>query len=159
VSGEMRVAVFHSPGHDFAGALRRVKEAWPTARLIAWVPASYAAPEAVEALADEIRRADRDRFGARNVYPLLRQIRSERYDCFVVLFDSTRLRLFAALSGARERAWCPPLGSLGPLPNAPITVALREAALLVKGRAACAWIRLVVRILRVRPAKSADPTR
>jgi hypothetical protein len=145
--------VFYSPGHDFADALRRVKEAWPDAKVVAWVPAGYEPTQAVADVADEFRHTQHEHYGTRNLRALLslvRQIRAERYDHFVVLFDSPKLRLLAALSKTRHCAHIPPRGKPIPLSDSPLATALTEARLRLQGRATNLAVQLAVRLLKTR---------
>ena len=62
---------------------------------------------------------------------LIRRIRKERYEIFVVMFDSFQLRMLAALSGASRNMVCLPQGRLLPLSSNLLSVVLEE--LLLKG--------------------------
>lgn len=149
MENERRAGVFYSPGHDLPGVLRRVREAWPDARIVAVLPDGYAPPSSVPELADEVVITERAHYGARDVQPLLRligRIRNARYHIFIVMFDSPKLRMLAALSGAEQRAWVPPRGRPVALPGSAAGVAARSLWRRVKGAAAYAGLWLAVRV-------------
>jgi hypothetical protein len=86
-------------------------------------------------------------YGLRNLPALLRLVRSlraARYDQFVVMFDSPKLRLLAGLSGARECRCHTVDGRVLPVRMAPLRTLLDTLARNLRGRIAYAYIRWVV---------------
>jgi len=104
-----RICAFYSKGRNYVDVLRRVRQDNPAAQIYAMVPARYPLSDAEGALADEVLRIDRERYGWRDLLAflhLLGRIRKARYDVFIIAFDSPRLRILAALSGASRCAYC-----------------------------------------------------
>ena len=100
-----RICALYSHGPHYARVLRHLRRAYPDAVITALVPPGFP-NEPLEGLAHKrldlpAKAARRRGFAAlRAILPVIRR---GRYDLFVVMFDSFRLRLLAALSGARER--------------------------------------------------------
>jgi hypothetical protein len=104
-----RIGVFYSKGRTYLDVLRSLREEDPGAHVCAIVPAEYPVSRDESSLADEVIRIERSRYSWRDIRPLrrlMRQIRAARLDAFVILFDSPRLRILAALSGAKRCAYC-----------------------------------------------------
>lgn len=100
-----RICALYSHGPHYARVLRHLRQAYPEAVVTALVPPGFP-NEPLEGLAHkrlDMPDAAVDRRGLRALRALLPVVRRGRYGLFVVMFDSFRLRLLAALSGARER--------------------------------------------------------
>jgi DNA-binding transcriptional LysR family regulator len=111
-----RIGAFYSRGPHFGRVLARLREEYPEADITAHVPEGF--PEA------PVRE-----HGARILYcggapplralpSLIRSLRAQRYDLFVVIFDSPKLRLLAAASGAKQRCCHTVDGRIFPLRTA-----------------------------------------
>lgn len=147
MSGKRKVCALYSAGAHYPLVLRRLREAYPDAEITALVPPEYPVPEEGLPGADRVERlAGR---GLRDAAAALRQVRGGAFDVFAVMFDSPRLRMLAALSGARERAWCTPGGRLVPLTGSAPRVALGEAARLMRGHVVFGALWALVRVLPV----------
>lgn len=99
------ICVFYSHGPHYVRVLKRVRAHYPQARIHALVPPTVPI-DTVAPYADVVRQTELARYSLRAlpaVLRLFRSLRAERYAVFVVIFDSTRLRLTARASGARER--------------------------------------------------------
>lgn len=95
-----RVCAFYSLGPHYLRMLAHLRAQYPGARIIAIVPEGYLL-EVLENRCDEVATTPPGR-GAASLLPLARFLRAGRFDVFVVMFHSPRLRMLAALSGARE---------------------------------------------------------
>jgi hypothetical protein len=109
MSRKPRVCVYFSVGRNFLNVLRSVKQSLPDASITAVIPPGYPISGDERSLAEEIIETDLVRYSWRTLPALarlVRQFRRERYDAFVILFDSPRLRIVSSLSGAAERLHC-----------------------------------------------------
>jgi hypothetical protein len=145
------ICVFYSKGRTFTDVLSHVKARQPNARLCALVPAGYPVSEAGWPTLDEVVQTGLPRYSWRNPLSfmrLVRQIRRPRYDAFVIAFDSPRLRVLSALSGA-TRLYCAMDGQLLPL-HGSISGTLADVLIRsIRGRLTYAYIWLIVRLLHV----------
>lgn len=108
MSEPKRVCVFYSLGIEFDQIVKSIRNAYPDAHLTALVPSVYTDPAAVAPHVDEAKRTKHASYPTTRpwrIIGLIREIRRERFDVFVVIFFSFKLRLFAALSNAYE-AYC-----------------------------------------------------
>jgi len=143
MSGAKHIAVLYSRGPHFTRALQALRKTHPGATLTAIVPAEYGNKEALDGVADAVVATSG---GAMEV---LRTIRNGRYDVFVVLFDSPKLRLLASLSGARECMCCETDGYLTPLVESPPGVVVSIGLARLRGHITYVRLWILVRILRV----------
>lgn len=154
MSGQEHICVFQSKGRSFAEALRRVREQRPGARICAMAPAGYPVGPEELANADEVIETEREQYSPRDfaaLRQLVRQLRRTRFDAFIVLFDSPKLRALAALTRARSCYHLTLDGRLRPIAPSLPGVAWDVAYRNTRGRLTYAWIWLVVRCTRVRP--------
>lgn len=154
-----RAAVFYSLGPHFVTALKAARHHGD--EVIAVVPAAFEMPEEAARIADDILYTDRDAYSVWRpgaLFALVRRIRRERFDTFVVMFDSPKLRLLAAMSGASTRWYCAPHGYMRRLKGGPVRVAARETWRRLKGCVLYAWLWVVVRLVWIRPIASPDRT-
>ena len=97
-----RVCVFFSVGSDFAKVVKIIRARNPGAHITAMTPPDFPTDGIP---ADEVIRMEVDRYRpwqVARVRRLARQLRAGRYDRFVVLFPSTKLKILASLSGAPQ---------------------------------------------------------
>ena len=100
-----RICAFYSHGPHYRRLLRYLRQKHPNAQVTALIPPDYPADHIADDV-DAVETTAQTGYGLSNprgFIVLLRQIRRERYDRFVVMFDSPRLRILTALAGARER--------------------------------------------------------
>lgn len=96
-----RIGVFYSRGPHFVRVLGRIRGEYPDAEIDAYVPEGFPETPVLEQGARCVPCAGGNTPG---VLPrLIRSFRAARYDLFVVMFDSPKLQLLAAASGARQR--------------------------------------------------------
>ncbi|NIA13208.1 MAG: hypothetical protein GWP08_03945 [Nitrospiraceae bacterium] len=152
MSEQRHIGVFHSKGRNFAEVLRRLREQEPEARICAIVPYGYPVGREELAHADEVVETEKAQYSIRDVAGLcglVTQLRGARFDRFVILFDSPRLRILSALSRARQCAHIALDGRLVSIrPSIAGTIAdivLRH----IRGRMLYAWIWIIVHTRRV----------
>lgn len=143
----MRICVFRSPDHDsahpLAKALSYLRRCHPGAVIDVLLPEG----------ADEGRTHGASTVhyyrhaGLTTVWSLLRRLRVSRYDLFVVLFPSSKLRLLAASCGAARKAVLLQNGRLVPLTDSLPRAFFRESFLMARGRTKYwrAWLSVHVR--------------
>ena len=136
--------------------LRHLREQFPDSCVTALVPPGY--PEApLREHADQVVYTERKQYGLRDWRALRRlrkQVRAQGCDVFVVMFDSSKLRVLAALSGARQRYCYTADGRFFPMRLAFVRPALRLLYNNIRGRMTYAYVRYVV---YHRPVKSDRP--
>ena len=137
------ICAFYSYGPHYIRLLKYLRAQYPEARLTALVPPSYP-HEPLAPLVDDIAVTDQERYGLRTVFSLLRPIRREKYGMFVVLFDSPKLRMVGALSGARSRYCFTVDGRFTPLRLALLRTLLGRLYHHIRGRLLYARIHYVV---------------
>ncbi|MBW7866026.1 MAG: hypothetical protein GX580_04305 [Candidatus Hydrogenedens sp.] len=146
MSAPRNIGVFYSHGPHYLRVLRRVREEHPGARITALVPPGFpvgmAEKEAGEVLLTPAPPHSLRRPGA--VRALLRQLRGERFDRLVVMFDSPRLRLLAKASGAGERWCCLADGRYAPLEGSLPGMAVDALRRRATGWAT--WLRIWVEV-------------
>ncbi len=143
----MKICVFRSPDHDpahqLAKALNHLHRCHPGAVIDVLLPEGADEERIHGASAvHDYRHA-----GLATVWPLLRRLRASRYDLFVVLFPSARLRLLAASCGAARKAVLLQNGRLVPLTDSLPRAFLSECLLLARGRTRYwrAWLSVHLR--------------
>ncbi|MCP4640888.1 MAG: glycosyltransferase family 9 protein [bacterium] len=147
---QLHIGVFYSKGRDFAQALRLLRDANPDAHICAIVPSDLADADAFTKLADDVLSTGSASYSPRNPGPflgLIQQLRRKRFDRFVVLFPSIRLRGLASLTGAKT---CDCLGSRGRslrLGRHVVPVVVRWVCQKVSGRLLYAGLWLIVYLL------------
>lgn len=103
-----RVGVFYSLGQEFDQIIKSIREAFPDDHLVAMVPSAYVETEAIAPFVDEAIRTKYASYPSRQPWrtlDMIRTLRRERYDVFIVIFYSFKLRLLASLAGA-PRVYC-----------------------------------------------------
>lgn len=143
-----RVCAFYSKGRTYLDVLRCVRAQYDQTELTAMTPPKYKLSQEEVSLADAVETTELAAYSAKAPKPflrLVRRIRAARYDVFVITFDSTRLRILAALSGARKCAWCSLDGQVVAI-RPTVAGALASAAVRnIRGRLVYAWLWLYVR--------------
>ena len=152
MNGQPRIAVFYGKGRTFLDVLKAVCAQYPDARLCLIFPGAYPITADERAFASETLQTQSARYGLRDLAPFLGfilRVRRARYDAFVILFDTPRQRIFAALSGARKRLYCRLDGSVVTLNYTVPGVAADAVFRAVWGRIAYAGLWVLVRVTRV----------
>jgi len=148
-----RIGVFYSLGPHFPRTLKRLRTDYPDGEITVMVPPAYTISDEERDLADGVVVTELAHYSPRNLGACLRlihQIRAQNYDLFVVMFDSTQLRLFSTLTGASCRACCLPEGRLVALRSNLLGVLISEGARRMWGYTVYAVIWLIVRLFPVR---------
>jgi len=149
-----RICAFYSRGPHFARMLRKLRERWPNATIVALVPPTFRV-EMLPKEADEAEITTTGKRGARAVTAVCRQIQAGNYDVLVVMFDSPRLRLLAALSGVQKRYCCTVDGRLFHIRLAPFSLLFGTLWRRLRGEFTYRCVRYVVRHRRVPKKESA----
>lgn len=101
------IGILYSYGPHFLRTVREVRQQEPDARITVYIPEGFP----LEMLQDlnvetlSLTQGAGTKPTLASAFMLLRALRRVRLDQFVVLFDSPRLQMLAALSQAAER-WC-----------------------------------------------------
>lgn len=144
MSEPQTICALYSRGPHYLRLLRYLRAQYPAAHITALVPASFPG-DAARAYAQEIVRCeDGPRSGLGALHSLSGQIRRGRYDLFVVMFDSPKLRVLAALSGARQRACYAINGRFFPVRLALFSQLAGTLVRRIKGRILYARIHYIV---------------
>ncbi|MCX5772374.1 MAG: hypothetical protein NTZ09_19165 [Candidatus Hydrogenedentes bacterium] len=154
-----RVCAFYSKGRRFLDVLRCLRAKYPAAELIAVTPPNYKMSPDEKAEANRVVTTELDAYSARTHQAfrrLVQQIRASRYDVFVITFDSTRLRILAALSGAHSCAYCSLDGKVVLIRPTVAGTLAGAAARNLWGRLVYAWVWTVVRVAKVRGSKESS---
>jgi hypothetical protein len=137
-----KIGAFYSYGPHYRRLLKHLRETYPEAEISAFVPSGY--PEDFLAdLADHVVHtglAPGNSGGLSGMLALLRTLRRERCGLFVVMFASPKLRLLAALSGARDRRVFPPGGRFSPIRFQPLRMLAGGICRRIRGR--IVWWRI-----------------
>jgi hypothetical protein len=146
------IGVFYSRGPHYARGLRFLRGRYPEAAIAAITPPGYP-PEALAGIPDRHVETGRSVYPAGDVSglaALLRMLRGGRYDMFVVLFPSVKLRMLAALSGARVTYCYGPDGRFLPLRFSPFRLLKEWLARRVLGYVTYTRIWFIVHFQHVR---------
>ena len=150
-----RVCAFFSSGPHYRKVLQGLRARYPDAEVHAVVPPRYP-EEAAAALATTVHRTEHDHYGPGDpaaLWQLLRWLRGQRFDVFVVMFQSPKLVALARLSGAPER-YCHTLdGRYAALRMPLFKQCLSLLSRRAEGRRTYARIH---RIVRTRPVEGED---
>jgi len=146
-----RICAFLSKGRNFVDVLKDIRSAYPKTPIDAVIPLDYPLSDEERALVDRIVETKKAHYSLRDAGPLfrlVRQLRAEHYNLFVIMFDSPKLRLLARLSNAKACTFHRLDHRMLPIyPSIPRIVA-DMAFRNVWGRVAYAYIWLVVHLLR-----------
>jgi len=142
-----RVGVMYSDGPHFEQAIDAARRRFTNAHVVALVPERLF-PTTMGDNADEVATAGSS---ARDVFKAVRQ---QQFDGFVILFDSPRLRLLSALSGAGVRYWCDTAGELHASRGGATRIAADFLAMRLRGRLMYMWLYVAVRLFRAGEKRS-----
>ncbi len=157
-SDSVRIGVLYSFGPHFKQALQELRRQYPAAHITAITPPEYPVARIEELVTDSQPWAPPPE-APRNMNDavrLVRRVRAERYDIFVVLFDSVKLQLVAGLSGARECCCCGLDGRRRPLRVRPVATLVRGMARRIRGTWHYWRIWLHIHTTLIRPAHHRD---
>ncbi len=100
-----KAGVFYSDGSGLAARLQELRRRHPEAHVTVITPQHHSLNELEASLADAVLEQPHAHYPIREpgrLRDLVRQIRAERFDVFVTMYPSPRLRLIASMSGARR---------------------------------------------------------
>lgn len=146
-----QVCVFYNNGSHLRNLMLQLREHHPMESIVLLLPARGTDDESLEALAGKVIRPPYAGYSMRHplrLAGLVLEIRKLRCRKFVVMFNSFHLGLLAGLSGAPEREWCDPLGTLHTMDTAGRLV-FREAQRRVWGSIVYLLLWTLVRITSV----------
>lgn len=146
MSAPENICAFYSRGPHFLRMLKQLRAAHPEARITAVVPPTFPA-EAALGLANQVIKTQHAQWSLRQhraLRKLVGVLREGRYDLFATMFDSPKLRLLAALSGARARVCFTIDGRQIPLRLAVLGQLVDALARNIKGRLLYAYLHYVV---------------
>jgi ADP-heptose:LPS heptosyltransferase len=153
MTNPQRIAVFYSKGRNFETVLKAVRHQYPQAGVTALVPSDYPASEEERALVNVVEATEEARYSPKHPAALMRlfqSIRAGRYDIFVITFNSPKLNILAAASGARTRIFCALDGRIRTIyPGFAKTIA-DIAYRNIRGRLTYAYIWLAVHCLKAK---------
>ncbi|HDP35382.1 MAG TPA: hypothetical protein ENN29_09765 [Candidatus Hydrogenedentes bacterium] len=133
---QKQVGVMYSYGPHFLKAVESAANNFPDATITALVPTNYPA-ERLTSYGAQIRCCVPEPGAARSVGAVIRTlcaVRRGKYDVFVVLFPSVKLRVLAAASGAARR-YCFGLdNNLAELKGNPMRILCEQVARRIKGQ-------------------------
>ncbi|HPO17189.1 MAG TPA: hypothetical protein PLI09_27385 [Candidatus Hydrogenedentes bacterium] len=138
-----RIAAFYSRGPHFRKLLKYLRGQYPGVPITAIIPKSYPL-DVVKPLADEIIVTEH---GARSLSALLsvrRQVQTGRFDLFVTMFDSPRLRILSRMTGVTNRYCFSPDGRYFKQDASVIASLLSTAWGQLRGRGLYVYLRYVV---------------
>lgn len=157
MTGPRRIGVYFSQGHHFVSTLRRLREDNSSAVITAIVPLGYPFSQEIEPLIDDVVETERARYSIRDLggcLRLVRLLRAGRYDLFVVLFDTPRLRILSKLSRSTRCACCHPDGHIIAIRSSILGTLAAEDARCTTGAIAFMGVWLAVHLLPVRPRQA-----
>ena len=140
------ICAFYSRGPHFLRTLKFLRAQHPQARITAVVPPTFPA-EAALGIANQVIKTHQANWSLRHqrdLRKLVRALREGRYDAFVVMFDSPKLQVLAALSGARHRYCYTIDGRYVPIRLALARQVFGTLARNIKGRLLYAYLHYVV---------------
>jgi len=146
VKEPQNIAAFYSRGPHFARVLRELRKRYPEAKLTAIAPPDFP-KEALVGQADRLVYTHQPAYRLQELsalFSLVTQIRKGKYDLFAVMFDSPRLRVLAALSGARQRVCYTTDGRYIPMRLSPLRQILGGVYRNIRGRILFYRIRRIV---------------
>ncbi len=150
-----RIGAFYSHGPHFRKTLKRLREDYANACVVAMVPPGF--PEGIlDGLADEVWFTERKAYSLRGhaaLRGLIRQIRGGGFDLFVIMFPSPKLRFLAGCSGAKKKICHGPDGRVAPIRMAPLRALTRAALRRIRGELTYTYIRVIVRYFPVKHPK------
>lgn len=145
---EFKIGVFCNGGTHFTEVLCAARRKYPAAALCAFLRRDFEVTPTISSMVDTIRRIERDDYSiadAGAVGRLIRGIRNERFDLFIVLFDSVQLNVLGGISGARNVECWDSANVIHPLPHSIAGVLLRLLGSRVYGFVRCWVIEAVIR--------------
>jgi len=97
-----KIGALYSKGPHFLRMLSALRKQHPDSEILAFVPPGYP-PETLEGFATEVRVLPATTRSPGALLAITRDLREARLDALFIMFHSPRLRVLAALSGARSR--------------------------------------------------------
>ncbi|HOM47469.1 MAG TPA: hypothetical protein PLY90_05050 [Candidatus Hydrogenedentes bacterium] len=131
-----RFAVLYSLAPHFRRSLLALREEEPDSHITLLLPPGFP-QEVVEGCCDEILAlapASSQRRSLKHAWRLIRYLRRERFDCFIVFFNSPALWLLTQCSGARECAYFSQRGARCPMSMSFLRSVCALAGKRIRGR-------------------------
>ncbi len=154
MSESQRICAFYSKGNHYVATLQWLRRHCPEAAITAIVPPGYALSAAARQLVNEVVETEQAHYTLRDFSAfrrLVRKIRAQRLDIFVVMFDSPRLRLLAAQANARKRLCYTEDGQRIKMDSSTPRVVAKAVLQLCWGHIVFATLWLTVRLFMTRP--------
>lgn len=148
-----RIGVFYSPGRSLGEVLRAVRQVFPDGDISAIVPRGFSMSSADKSLCTAVIETCETAFSIRrpgSLAALAGRLRKERFDSFIIMFDSPRLRMFAGTIGAGETLYYTFDRRMQPIRGGTAGAAVMAAVNRIRGQAVYICIRLLVRLLPVK---------
>jgi len=152
MNDEAHVGVFYSAGRDLDAVMRQAAARFPDGRITLLLPPELAEARRNADPSTEIITTPSVR-SVGDFLRLVRLLRRHRFSDFITCYPSRRLRLLAAVSGARRCASVDEQGRWTPLSASLALALLGAASNEVRGHVAWLRVWLVVRFQRVRPGE------
>lgn len=138
-----RIAAFYSRGPHFRKLLKYLRGQYPGAHISAIIPQNYPM-DVVKPLADEIMLTEHSARSLGALLSVRRQVQAGRFDLFVTMFDSPRLRILSHMTGVPNRYCFSPDGRYFKQDSSVIVSMLSTAWGYLRGRGLYVYLRYVV---------------
>lgn len=151
MSTPQKICAYYSHGPHYARMLKHLRATYPAATIVAIVPPAYPR-DALRGLANEVQWTNSARYGLAApgaLKGLIGDIRRQRFDLIVVMFDSPKLRLLARAVGAKSRRVYTVDGRLEPVSTAVLGSLGRDLLRRLSGTLLYARLWCIVHLQRV----------
>jgi len=141
-----QIGAFYSHGPHYTRLLQHLRKTYPNAEITAITPPGFP-KDALIGLAEKRMVTKQPAYSLRSpgaLWELMRNIRAAKYDLFVVMFDSPKLRILSALGGARRSHCFGPDGRFVPIRLALVSTLARYLYRNIRGRITYAYIHYIV---------------
>lgn len=142
-----KVLVFCNDGHHIPEVLASLRKRYPSSTLVAFVLPKIGLEESVGPLVDVIKVLRKPQYSLRDImdcWELIRLIRQEQADVFVVLFNTFQLNCLASISGASYKECWDTENRIYALPSTLFGVLLSFAGRRLVGLYRYIWVSLEI---------------
>lgn len=155
MNDRQRICVFYSQCEHFNRLVRAVRDQNPAAHICTMVPSGFDASRDAElaAAVDEVVETERASYSPLHPIALVRlarRIRNDRFDRFVILYETLKLRGLAAFSAAPVCECWTAYGRIKPVSSSPMSTLSGHIARTFSGRIRFLRIWWCVHFNRVR---------